>query len=322
MGDVDRIGNAAKKVAEARADGNEVVVVVSAMGSMTAELAARCKKVTPDPDSAESDTVMAAGEQVTAGLFSMALQALGVPSRSWAGWQLPVHTDDEHGSATITDMNTEAIEAYLAEGGVPVIAGFQGVSPEGRITTLGSGGSDLTAVAVASAINADRCDIYTDVPGVYTADPNLVPQARKLAEISYAQMLEMASMGARVLQPRAVELAARDGVMVRVLSSFDRQSGTILNNGTGDEDAPRVRGIACAGDSSSLAIIGGGLDSDQTIRQTMRDALAGQGIEANISAESDIKIVAQVPPEAIKGAVRALHAAFGLESPRKTKANE
>lgn len=315
MGDADRIGNAAEKVAEARSKGDEVVVVVSAMGSMTRELAGRRDRVTRDPDSAESDAVLAAGEQVTAGLFSMALHKLNVPSRSWAGWQLPIRTDAEHGDAAITGMDTEAIEEQLAAGGVPVIAGFQGLSPEGRITTLGRGGSDLTAVAIAAAIKADRCDIYTDVPGVYTADPNMVPQARKLARISYAQMLEMASMGARVLQPRAVELAAREGVVVRVLSSFDRQSGTLLGNGSPADGASGVCGIACAEDFSNLAIIGAGFDADPAIRQAMLDALAGQGINAQIGAESDIKIVAQVPPKDIKGAVRALHTAFGLESP-------
>ena len=314
MGDADRIGNAAARVAQARADGDEVIVVVSAMGSMTAELAARCGRVTEAADPAETDMVLAAGEQVTAGLFAMALEAAGVPSRSWAGWQLPIHTDTAHGAATITDIDTGAIEAQLAAGGVPVIAGFQGLGPDGRVTTLGRGGSDLSAVAIAAALKADRCDIFTDVPGVYTADPNLVPRARKLGEVSYREMLEMASMGARVLQPRAVELAAREGVNVRVLSSIDKQSGTLLSGGSAGDGPPAVRGIACAEDMTSLAIIGTALGADPGIRQTMLDTLCAQGVDAEIVAESDIKIVAQMPPEALKGAVRALHAAFGLES--------
>jgi aspartate kinase len=313
IGDVDHIGNAAAKVAEARADGDDVLVVVSAMGSMTAELAARCGQVTGAPDPAEHDAVLAAGEQITAGLFAMALQAAGISSRSWAGWQLPIRTDAAHGAAGITGVETGALEQELAAGGVPVVAGFQGLGPDGRITTLGRGGSDLTAVAIAAAIEAGRCDIYTDVPGVYTADPNLVPGARKLARISYQEMLEMAAMGARVLQPGAVELASRKGVTVRVLSSFDRQPGTLLCAGPGGDSAPRVRGIACAEDMSSLALIGAGLGADPSIRQNLLDTLAKQGIAAAVSAESDVKIVAQVAPDAIKGAVRALHTAFGLD---------
>ena len=317
MGDAGRIGNAAARVAQARAHGDQVVVVVSAMGSMTAELTAQCQRITDAANPAESDVVLAAGEQVTAGLFAMALKAVEVPSRSWAGWQLPIRTDAAHGAATIQGMDTNGIEEQLAAGGVPVITGFQGLGPDGRVTTLGRGGSDLTAVAIAAALKADRCDIYTDVPGVYTADPNLVSGARKLAQISYAEMLEMAAMGARVLQPRAVELAAREGVVVQVLSSFDKQSGTLLCDGSAGDRTRAVRGIACAEDMSSLAVIGAGLGGDPAIRQTLTDTLSGQGVDAEISAESDVKIVAQVPPDAIKGAVRALHAAFGLESEQR-----
>ena len=314
IGDADRIGNAAAKVAEACAAGDEVVVVVSAMGGMTVELAARCEKVTDAPDPAERDAVLAAGEQITAGLFSMALQAANIPSRSWTGWQLPIRTGRAHGAATIAGIDCKAIEQELAAGGVPVITGFQGLGPDGRITTLGRGGSDLTAVAIAAAIKAERCDIYTDVPGVYTADPNMVPGARKLARVSYGEMLEMASMGARVLQPRAVELAARESVTVRVLSSFDRQPGTVLSAAPDNDSAPMVRGIACAEDMSSLALIGAGLGADPAIRRILLDTLTSEGISAEVGAESDVKIVAQVPPEAIRSAVRALHSVFGLES--------
>lgn len=313
IGDTDHIGNAAAKVAEAHARGDDLLVVVSAMGGMTEELAAYCSQVVPDQNQAERDAVLAAGEQVTAGLFSMALQAANIPSRSWTGWQLPVSTDGSHGAATITEVNTDAIEQELAAGGVPVVAGFQGLGPDGRITTLGRGGSDLTAVAIAAAIGAERCDIYTDVPGVYTADPNLVPGARKLAQVSYQEMLEMASMGARVLQPQAVELASREGVIVRVLSSFDRQPGTLLCAEPDQNNAPKVRGIACAEDMASLALIGSGLGADPSIRRLLLDTLAKQGIAAEAGAESDVKIVAQVAPDAIKSAVRALHTAFGLD---------
>ncbi len=278
-----------------------------------AELAARCGRITGAPDPAERDAVLAAGEQITAGLFAMALQAANIPSRSWAGWQLPIRTDGRHGDATITGVNSEALEQELAAGGVPVVTGFQGLGPDGRITTLGRGGSDLTAVAIAAAIGAERCDIYTDGPGVYTADPKLVPGARKLARVSYREMLEMASMGAGVLQPQAVELASREGVTVRVLSSFDRQPGTLLCDEPDQDGAPKVRGIACAEDMSSLTLIGAGLGADPSIRRLLLDTLAKQGISARVGAESDVKIVAQVAPDAIKSAVRALHAVFGLD---------
>ncbi len=322
IGDEDRIGNAAAKVAEAIAAGDQVVVVVSAMGGTTEALAARCREIGDPPDPAERDAVLAAGEQITAGLFSMALQKLGLASRSWTGWQLPIRTAGAHGAATIAEVDCKALEKEITGGAVPVVTGFQGLGPDGRITTLGRGGSDMTAVAIAAAIGAERCDIYTDVPGVYTADPNMVPGARKLASLSYGEMLEMASMGARVLQPRAVELAASEGVTVRVLSSFDRQPGTILSSAASGDNTPAVKGIACAEDHSSLALIGAGLGDDPAIRQIMLDTLAGAGINASVGAESDVKIVAQVPPEDIKGAVRALHNVFGLEKDPNVKNQE
>ncbi|HEY8192265.1 MAG TPA: aspartate kinase, partial [Alphaproteobacteria bacterium] len=222
------IENAAGKVAAELARGHEVAVVVSAMAGATNQLVEYCRAVSPLHDAREYDAVVASGENVTAGLMAMMLQKRGIAARSWQGWQVPIICSEAHGKARIEEIRGEDIVNGMAKREVAVIAGFQGVTPKNRITTLGRGGSDTTAVALAAALKADRCDIYTDVEGVFTTDPRIVPGARKLSRISYEEMLEMASMGAKVLQTRSVEMAMKANVPVQVLSSFAEPAGSDL----------------------------------------------------------------------------------------------
>lgn len=220
MAGTERIRRVARIVQRQQAAGHEVAVVVSAMAGETDRLVNFCREANPLYDPAEYDVVVASGEQVTSGLLAMHLQALGCKARSWLGWQLPIHTDDAHSKARIEGIDSEAVLASMASGEIAVIPGFQGLSDKGRITTLGRGGSDTSAVAVAAAVKADRCDIYTDVDGVYTTDPRIVAKARKLKNVTYEEMLELASVGSKVLQTRSVSLAMKEGVRVQVLSSF------------------------------------------------------------------------------------------------------
>lgn len=220
MAGTERIRRVARIVQRQQAAGHEVAVVVSAMAGETDRLVNFCREANPLYDPAEYDVVVASGEQVTSGLLAMHLQALGCKARSWLGWQLPIHTDDAHAKARIEGIDAEALLASMASGEIAVIPGFQGLSDKGRITTLGRGGSDTSAVAVAAAVKADRCDIYTDVDGVYTTDPRIVAKARKLKNVTYEEMLELASVGSKVLQTRSVSLAMKEGVRVQVLSSF------------------------------------------------------------------------------------------------------
>ena len=223
VADLDLIRNVAQHVKREVDAGHEVAVVVSAMAGTTNQLVEWCRQAAAMHDAREYDAVVASGEQVSAGLLAIVLQELGVTARSWQGWQLPILTDNAHGGARILEVNgAELIKRFKERGEVAVIAGFQGIHKEsGRITTLGRGGSDTSAVAVAAAIHADRCDIYTDVDGVYTTDPRIVPKARRLEKVAYEEMLEMASLGAKVLQVRSVELAMQRKVRVNVRSSFD-----------------------------------------------------------------------------------------------------
>jgi aspartate kinase len=220
MAGTERIRRVARIVQRQQAAGHEVAVVVSAMAGETDRLVTFCREADALYDPAEYDVVVAAGEQVTSGLLAMHLQALGAKARSWLGWQLPIKTDDAHAKARIEDIDSDALLASMAAGEIAVIPGFQGLTADNRITTLGRGGSDTSAVAVAAAIGADRCDIYTDVDGVYTTDPRIVAKARKLSHVTYEEMLELASVGSKVLQTRSVSLAMKEGVRVQVLSSF------------------------------------------------------------------------------------------------------
>ena len=228
VADLDRIRNVAARVKREVELGNEVAVVVSAMSGVTNTLVKYCQDLSPLHDAREYDAVVATGENVTSGLTAIALQTIGVEARSFAGWQIPLVTDGAHGKARIDHIDGNALIARMQAGQVPVVAGFQGIGPDNRVTTLGRGGSDTSAVALAAALKADRCDIYTDVDGVYTTDPRIVPRARKLAKIAYEEMLELASVGAKVLQTRSVELAMKERVRVQVLSSFGDETGANL----------------------------------------------------------------------------------------------
>jgi aspartate kinase len=220
VADLDRIRAVAARVKREVEAGHEVAVVVSAMSGVTNQLVAWCQQLSPLHDAREYDAVVATGEQVTSGLTAIALQEIGVEARSWQGWQIPLRSDGAHGRARIEGIEGADLIRRMQAGQVPVVAGFQGVGPDNRVTTLGRGGSDTSAVALAAALQADRCDIYTDVDGVYTTDPRIVPKARKLEKIAYEEMLELASVGAKVLQTRSVELAMKERVRVQVLSSF------------------------------------------------------------------------------------------------------
>jgi aspartate kinase len=250
MAGIERIRSVAARVTRERDRGNEVAVVVSAMAGETDRLVGFCREASALYSPREYDVVVSAGEQITSGLLAIALQAAGTPARSWLGWQLPIRTSAAHASARIGEIDMAALDASLARGEVAVIPGFQGVTEDGSVTTLGRGGSDTSAVAVAAAMGADRCDIYTDVDGVYTTDPRIVPRARKLAKVTYEEMLELASVGAKVLQTRSVGLAMKEGVRVRVLSSFedgdDPDRGTLIVGEGEVDDMERqlITGIA------------------------------------------------------------------------------
>ncbi|HEX9449744.1 MAG TPA: aspartate kinase [Dongiaceae bacterium] len=255
VGTIERIKAVAQRVKREVDAGHEVAVVVSAMSGQTNQLVAWCSELSPLHDAREYDTVVASGEQVTCGLVAIALQEIGVNARSWLGWQIPIRTDDAHGKARITGIEAEAIVARMTSGQVAVVAGFQGVGADHRVTTLGRGGSDTSAVALAAAVQADRCDIFTDVDGVYTTDPRIVAKARKLDKISYEEMLEMASLGAKVLQIRSVEMAMKHRVRVQVLSSFEDKPGTMVVDEEEIMEQELVSGIAYSRDEAKITLL-------------------------------------------------------------------
>ena len=254
VADIDRIRSVARRVKRETDAGNEVAVVVSAMAGVTNQLVDWTRQTCELHDAREYDVVVASGEQVTAGLVALALQDLGVNARSWLGWQIPVRTDDMHGKARILDIATADLLRRMGEGQVAVVAGFQGVGPNHRVTTLGRGGSDTSAVALAAALRADRCDIFTDVDGVYTSDPRIVAKARKLDKITYEEMLEMASQGAKVLQTRSVEMAMNHSVRVQVLSSFSDAPGTLVVDEDEIVEKQVVSGIAYNRDEAKITL--------------------------------------------------------------------
>ncbi len=255
LADIEHIRNVAQRaVAEVKA-GNEVAVVVSAMGGMTDQLIDWVDEVSERDDSAEYDSVVSAGEQISSGLLALAIEKLGVPARSWTGWQVPVATDATHAKARIQQLDATKILQDLKSGTIPVLAGFQGVGPDGRVTTFGRGGSDTSAVALAAALDAERCDIFTDVEGVFTSDPRIVAKARKLDRITYEEMLELASQGAKVLQTRSVALAIKHRVRLQVLSSFSDAPGTLV---VGEEEIVEqeiVSGIAYSRDEAKITLV-------------------------------------------------------------------
>ncbi len=255
VADIDHIKRVARRVKAAVEAGDQVAVVVSAMAGSTDQLIEWTAETAQVHDACEYDVVVSAGEQITIGLLAMALHDLGIPARSWLGWQLPMASDGVHGSARIENIAVDELERRFAEGEVAVVAGFQAIGPDGRITTLGRGGSDTTAVALAAALKADRCDIYTDVEGVFTADPRIVAGARKIDKITYEEMLEMASQGAKVLQTRAVAMAMKHGVRVQVLSSFSESPGTLVVDEDEIVEQTLVSGIAYSRDEAKITLL-------------------------------------------------------------------
>ena len=393
VADMARIKMAAETVKRELDGGNQVAVVLSAMAGVTDQLVSYAAEAGGAHYSPEYDTVLATGEQVTAGLLALALEEMGIPARSWLGWQLPIRTDGVHGKARIEKIEVEALDQSLSNGEVPVIAGFQGLGPENRITTLGRGGTDTSAVALAAALGAERCDIYTDVDGVYTADPRIVPKARKLAKITYEEMLEMASLGAKVLQTRAVELAMKTGQRLQVRSSYSDAPGTLVVDEDEIVEQELVSGIAYSRDEAKItlvqvadkpgiaaaifgpladasinvdmivqnvsadgkttdltftvvkadleravktveanrgdleyadlvsdpnvvkiSVIGVGMRSHAGVAQRMFTALAEKGINIQVISTSEIKVSVLVAEEYTELAVRALHAAYGLDA--------
>jgi len=294
VADLERIRKVARLVAVEAERGNEVAVVVSAMAGRTNELVAWTDGAGPaapelEPSDEEYDVVVASGEQVSAGLLAMTLRNMGLNARSWLGWQVPILTDESHGKARIEDVPPEKLEAALAAREIPVVAGFQGVDRNGRLATLGRGAGDLSAVAVASALHADRCDIYTDVDGVYTTDPRIEARAQRLPRISYEEMLEMASLGARVLQSRSVELAMAQRVPLRVLSSFAEpgatdNAGTIVCDEEEIVEKRIVSGVAYSRDEAKISLFG--LPDHPGVASAIFGALADANVNVDMIVQS------------------------------------
>ena len=255
VADVEHIRRAAERVKAEVEGGNQVAVVVSAMAGVTNQLVDWVSAASPTYDPREYDVVVSTGEQVNCGLMALVLQEMGIPARSWLGWQIPLATTDAHGRARVHEVDIAGIAQQWSDGEVPVIAGFQGIGPDGRVTTLGRGGSDISAVALAATLGAERCDIFTDVDGVYTADPRIVAKARKLDKITYEEMLEMASQGARILQTRSVELAMKNGVRVHVRSSFEDLPGTLVVDEEEIVEQQVVSGIAYSRDEAKITLV-------------------------------------------------------------------
>ncbi|MGG0639338.1 aspartate kinase [Bacillus altitudinis] len=284
VGSTEKIRNAAERVIAEREAGNDVVVVVSAMGKSTDVLVDLAKELTDEPNKREMDMLLTTGEQVTISLLAMALQAKGYDAISFTGWQAGMKTEKVHGNARIVDIDEVRIKEELSAGKVVVVAGFQGIADDLHITTLGRGGSDTTAVALAAALKADKCDIYTDVPGVFTTDPRYVPSARKLAGISYDEMLELANLGAGVLHPRAVEFAKNYQIPLEVRSSIENESGTLIEEESSMEQNLVVRGIAFEDQMTRVTVCG--LSSGLTTLSTIFTTLAKQNINVDIIIQS------------------------------------
>lgn len=292
VADIERIRHVATRVKAEVDAGHRVIVVVSAMSGVTNQLVDYClqmNELTSDASHAEYDHVVASGEQITSGLLALGLQKLGVPARAWAGWQIALKSDGMHSKARIEAIETTAIRASLEAGEVAVVAGFQGITPEGRISTLGRGGSDTTAVALAAAFDAARCDIYTDVDGVYTCDPRIVKKARKLDKVSYEEMLEMASLGSKVLQTRSVELAMNYRVRVQVLSTFDERAadslpGTLLVDEEELVEKQRVTGIAYSRDEARVTLTN--VENKPGVSASIFGPLADKGINVDMIVQN------------------------------------
>ena len=284
VGDLDRIRNVAQRVKREVEAGNEVAVIVSAMSGTTNQLVEWARDIGPLHDAREYDTIVATGEQVTVGLLAIALQNIGIDARSWLGWQIPIRSDNVHGAARIDSIDGSAIRERMKTGQVAVIAGFQGIGPDGRISTLGRGGSDTSAVAIAAALEADRCDIYTDVDGVYTTDPRIAPKATKLTRITFEEMLEMASSGAKVLQTRSVAMAMRHNVNLQVRSSFNDAPGTLVVNEDSVVEQETISGIAYSPDEAKITIVG--LPDQPGVAASVFGALADNHVNVDMIVQS------------------------------------
>jgi len=315
---LDRIRRAAKRVGVEVSKGYDVIVIVSAMSGETNKLVSHVEETSPFFDAREYDAVVSSGENVTAGLMALTLQEMDVPARSWQGWQVPVLTTDAHSQARIEDIPTDNINRKFREGmRVAVVAGFQGISPEGRITTLGRGGSDTTAVAFAAAFGAERCDIYTDVDGVYTTDPRICEKARKLDRIAFEEMLELASLGAKVLQTRSVELAMRYKVKLRVLSSFeemDDAAGTLVCDEEDIMEKNVVAGVAHSRDEAKMTLVS--VADRPGIAAAIFTPLAEAGVNVdmivqNISEEGRTDMTFSCPTNQVARAEKAMEEAKG-----------
>ncbi len=318
VADLERIRNVAQRVQTEVDNGYEVVVIVSAMSGKTNELVGWVREASTmdgadSPgfyDAREYDAIVSSGEQVTSGLLSLTLQEMGVQARSWQGWQIPVKTTSAHGAARIEEIPTDNLDAKFNEGmQVAVVAGFQGISPENRITTLGRGGSDTTAVAFAAALNAERCDIYTDVDGIYTTDPRITKKARKLEKISYEEMLELASLGAKVLQTRSVELAMRFKVRLQVLSSFSNEPGTLVCDEEEIMEKNAVAGVAYSRDEAKMTLIS--VADRPGVAAKIFGALAEASINVdmivqNISEEGRTDMTFSCPVDDVAAATKAI----------------
>lgn len=287
MGNVERIHRVAERVERAHKDGHHILVVLSAMSGETDRLLKLAHEVTGVPDERELDMLLSTGERVTIALLAMELRGRGINARSFTGRQVGIHTDSAHTKARISRVTADRIKEALSEGVVPVVAGFQGINASSDVTTLGRGGSDLTAVALAAALKADRCIIYTDVDGVYTSDPNIVPAARRLEKISYEEMLEMASLGAKVLQSRSVEFAAKYSVPVEVNSSFKEGKGTLVTREDADMEGVMVSGVTGDRNQAKITIVG------VPDRPGIAARLFGAVAQANIVVDMIIQNVSQ-----------------------------
>ena len=284
VADLDRIRSVARRVKAEIDKNNQVAVVVSAMAGTTNQLVEWARDIGPLHDAREYDTIVASGEQITVGLLAIALQNIGIDARSWLGWQLPFRTNDVHSSARIEDIDVSMLKSRLAENQVAVVAGFQGITDTNRITTLGRGGSDTSAVALAAALDAERCDIYTDVDGVYTTDPRVVPKARKLDTITFEEMLEMASAGAKVLETRSVAMAMSHHVKLQVRSSFVEEDGTLVIKEDDDMEKQKISGIAYSRDEAKVTLVG--LPDRPGIAATVFGALADSHINVDMIVQS------------------------------------
>ncbi|WP_130471241.1 aspartate kinase [Candidatus Magnetaquicoccus inordinatus] len=325
VGTIERIRNVAARAIAAHKEGHQVVVTVSAMSGETNRLVALVEAITDHYNKREYDVVVAAGEQISIGLLAIAIENQGVPARSYLGWQVRFRTDSVYSKARILEVESERILADLAKGMIVVIAGFQGIDEEGNVTTLGRGGSDTSAVALAAALKADRCDIYTDVDGVYTSDPRIVSNARRLDRISYEEMLEMASLGAKVLQIRSVELAKKYNVPLRVLSSMEEGGGTLLTEEDELMEKVIVSAITHNRDEAKITVLG--VPDKPGVAATIVGALADANINVdmiiqNISASGETDMTFTVPRGDYQSALEVLDQPVKSIAAREIRGNK